>query len=131
MRLVDADAYSAEMKERQEAAWKWRNEAIAEEDEVKLARAEGAFTAFVEAKLTMDKHIINPWHRVEEELPSEFQDVWAACKMNGVENWTIETVYDPYLTCPWGYSIPELKSGKAVVYAWMDRSAPEPPKEDA
>ena len=54
-RLVDADAYSAEMKDRQVAAWKWRNEAIAEEDEVKLARAEGAFTAFVEAKLTWDK----------------------------------------------------------------------------
>lgn len=54
-RLVDADAYSAEMKDRQDAAWKWRNEAIGEEDEVKLARAEGAFTAFVEAKLTWDK----------------------------------------------------------------------------
>lgn len=66
MRLIDADAYSAEMKDRQEAAWKWRNEAIAEEDEVKTARAEGAFTAFTEAKLTMDKHIISPWHRVEE-----------------------------------------------------------------
>ena len=71
------------------------------------------------------------WHRVEEELPSEFQYVWAACKMNGRENWTIETVYDPYLSCPWGYNIPVLESGKAVVYAWMDRSAPEPPKEDA
>lgn len=54
-RLVDANAYSAEMKDRQEAAWKWRNKAIADEDEVKLARAEGAFTAFVEAKLTWDK----------------------------------------------------------------------------
>lgn len=54
-RLVDADAYSAEMKDRRDAAWKWRSEAIAEEDEVKLARAEGAFTAFVEAKLTLDK----------------------------------------------------------------------------
>lgn len=66
MRVVDADAYSAEMKDRQEAAWKWRNEAIAEEDELKLARAEGAFTAFTEAKLTMDKHIISQWNRVEE-----------------------------------------------------------------
>ena len=71
MRLVDADAYSAEMKERQEAAWKWRNEAIAEEDEVKLARAEGAYTAFTEAKLTMDKHVINPWHSMEDNGPPE------------------------------------------------------------
>lgn len=56
-RLVDAEAYSAEMKDRQEAAWKWRNEAISEEDELKLARAEGSFTAFVEAKLTWDKQV--------------------------------------------------------------------------
>lgn len=54
MRLINADAYIADMKERQRAAWKWRNESIAEEDEVKLARAEGAFTAFTEAKLTLD-----------------------------------------------------------------------------
>jgi hypothetical protein len=80
MRLADADAYSAEMKERQEAAWKWRNEAIAEEEEEKLARAEGAFTTFVEAKLTMDKHIINPWHRVEEEPKESGKQyvVWAS-----------------------------------------------------
>ena len=66
MRLIDADAYSAEMKDRQDAAYKWKEEAISEGDEVKQARAEGAYTAFTEAKLTMDKHIINPWHRVEE-----------------------------------------------------------------
>lgn len=70
-RLVDADAYSAEMKDRQEAAWKWRNEAIAEEDELKLARAEGAYTAFTEAKLTMDKHIISQWNMVEEPPKEE------------------------------------------------------------
>lgn len=66
-RLVDADAYSAEMKDRQDAAWKWRNEAIAEEDELKLARAEGAFSAFVEAKLTWDKQVtIVPAERSEK-----------------------------------------------------------------
>jgi hypothetical protein len=84
-RLVDADAYSAEMKDRQEAAWKWRNEAIAEEDELKLARAEGAFTAFTEAKLTMDKHIISPWRRVEEELPEEGQRVVAMDRNEDME----------------------------------------------
>lgn len=77
MRMIDADAYSAEMKDRQDAAWKWRNEAIAEEDEVKLARAEGAYAAFTEAKLTMDKHIINPWHRVEE--PPKKTGKYAVC----------------------------------------------------
>ncbi len=87
MRLIDADAYSAEMKERQEAAWKWRNEAIAEEDEVKLARAEGAFTAFTEAKLTMDKHIISPWHRVGEK-PRDGQECIVA--YSGPTDWIYE-----------------------------------------
>ena len=68
------------------------------------------------------------WVSVEDELPSEFQSVWAACKMGGRENWTIETIYDPYLSCPWGH-IPVLDSGKAIVYAWMDRTEPEPPQE--
>ena len=33
-RLVDADAYSAEMRGRQDAAWKWAEQAKVEEDEV-------------------------------------------------------------------------------------------------
>ncbi len=69
------------------------------------------------------------WIPVTERLPSSFQFVWAACKMEGSRNWTIETVYDPFLTCPWGH-IPVLDSGKAIVYAWMDRTTPEPPKEE-
>lgn len=90
MRLIDADAYSADMKDRQEAAWKWRNEAIAEEDALKLARAEGAFTAFVEAKLTMEKHIINPWHRVEEELPPNAKHHGAFCpKYHVMTKWGV------------------------------------------
>lgn len=68
MRLINADAYSAEMRDRQQAAWKWRNEAIEEEDEVKLARAVGAYTAFTEAKLTMDKYIVNVRPMVEDGL---------------------------------------------------------------
>lgn len=72
----------------------------------------------------------SPWHRVEDKQPCAFQPVWAACKMDGRENWTIETTYNPFLPWPWGWDIPVLESGKAVVYAWMDRTAPEPPKEE-
>ena len=69
------------------------------------------------------------WISVTERLPEKFQSIFAACKSEGRENWTIDTVYDPFLKCPWG-RIPILESGKAVVYAWMDNSAPEPPKEE-
>ena len=116
MRLIDADAYSSEMKDRQEAAWKWRNEAIAEEDEVKLARVEGAYAAFTEAKLTMDKHIINPWHRVEEELPEKEGDYLVWTMLYGGH------AYTDYYTPKYGWD--EYK-----VIAWMP--LPEPPKEDA
>lgn len=126
MRLIDADAYSAEMKDRQEAAWKWRNEAIAEKDELKLARAEGAFTAFTEAKLTMDKHIISPWHRVEDELPRGQELVVVAVK---------DTAGDTpfwYTACGWittdgEYWIIDNEICDYVV-AWMP--LPEPPEEE-
>ena len=69
------------------------------------------------------------WIPVTERLPEEFQPVWVACKMDGRENWTFDTIYDPYLKCPWG-TYYYLEKGEAVVYAWMDRSDPEPPKEE-
>lgn len=71
------------------------------------------------------------WVPVTERLPEEFQSLWAACKslIDSRPNWTIETVYDSHLTCPWGH-VPMLEYGKAVVYAWMDRPLPEPPKEE-
>ena len=69
------------------------------------------------------------WIPVTKRLPEKFQPVWAACKMDGRDNWTFETLYDPYLKCPWGTYM-YLENGKAVVYAWMDRSAPDPPREE-
>ena len=69
------------------------------------------------------------WISVKDKLPQEFQSVWAACKAEGRENWTIETVYDPYLRTPWG-TFPMFVKGMATVYAWMDRSDPDPPREE-
>ena len=123
MRLIDADAYSAEMKERQEAAWNWRNEAIADEDEVKLARAEGAYTAFTEAKLTMDKHIINPWHRVEEP-PKE---VGCYLVVGFDRHWFYDIV--EYFPIDNEWVMNENQSDSTYIRYWMP--LPEPPKEDA
>ena len=55
MRLVDADAYKAEMKQRQDACAEWRDDAKADGNEELYARAEQALATFVEAKLTLDK----------------------------------------------------------------------------
>ena len=87
-------------------------------------------TTMHEAADAIEKLSKPKWIPVTERLPEEFQSVWAACKsmIDSRPNWTIETVYDPHLTCPWGH-IPMLEDGKAVVYAWMDRPLPEPPKE--
>ena len=52
MRLIDADAFASEMKERQDSCEKWMDEA--EDDEVYF-RAIGAFGALSETKLTLDK----------------------------------------------------------------------------
>lgn len=55
MRLIDADAYRAEMKIRQDACAEWRDEAKACCDTELYVRADGALATFVEAKMTLDK----------------------------------------------------------------------------
>ena len=55
MRLIDADAYCAEMKKRQDKCIDWRNEAIAKEDDELFVRADQALGTFIEARLTMAK----------------------------------------------------------------------------
>ena len=89
---------------------------------------ENTFSEAADAIEKLEKSIPR-WIPVTERLPDKFQSVFAACKSEGRENWTIDTVYDPFLECPWG-RIPILEIGKAVVYAWMDNSAPDPPKEE-
>ena len=51
MRLIDADAYSAEMKQRQEACKEWLSGLA---DSELQNQAIGTLNAFVEAKLTID-----------------------------------------------------------------------------
>ena len=51
MRLIDADAYSAEMRKRQDACREWKD-SLNEESE-NYARAEQAFVTFIEAALTL------------------------------------------------------------------------------
>ena len=54
-RLIDADAYSAEMKQLQDACYKWLEEAKAKHDWEGYEHAQSAFGVFAEAKLTLDK----------------------------------------------------------------------------
>jgi len=54
MRLIDADAYCAEMKKRQDACVKWRDEARESGNAEDLIRAEQALSGFIEAKLMLD-----------------------------------------------------------------------------
>lgn len=51
-RLVDADAFSDEMKERQDAAMEWKEEA---KDSETAARADAVLSFLSEVKLTLDK----------------------------------------------------------------------------
>ena len=52
-RLIDANAYCAEMREKQAAAKNWLHTTI-DGDEIHV-RAEQTMISFIEAKLTMDK----------------------------------------------------------------------------
>ena len=52
MRLIDADAYNAEMRKRQDACREWKD-SLNEGTET-YARAEQSYVTFIEAKLTMD-----------------------------------------------------------------------------
>ena len=53
MRMIDADAYKAEMKKRQEACVQWRD-ATSKDDEMYI-RAEQSLATFIEAALTLEK----------------------------------------------------------------------------
>ena len=55
MRLIDADAYSAEMKDRQNAAFAWVREAAGSGNEILEACARQALATFSEAYLTLEK----------------------------------------------------------------------------
>lgn len=56
MRLIDADAYAAEMKARQDACKEWLEQLEKNNcDTVYIHMARQALTTFYEAKLTMDK----------------------------------------------------------------------------
>lgn len=70
-RLIDADAFCDEMRNRQNECGKWRNET---EDEDLKIRADATLSAFIECKLTLDKMpTIEPQHWIPccERLPEE------------------------------------------------------------
>lgn len=54
MRLIDADAYAKEMKQRQDACKEWTQRTIDIGDEENYLRSCGAYVVFVEAKLLLE-----------------------------------------------------------------------------
>ena len=129
MRLIDADAYAAEMAKRQDACGKWMDSAI---DELTLQRAEGAYTMLCEAKLTLDEMPTIPaprWVRCKEEPPKEeyrtylvYTDTGYMCSCRWTNN-----MYGLGESDRWGWSIADVPQFQKVTH-WMPI---EPPKEDA
>ena len=70
------------------------------------------------------------WISVNDRLPEKFESVWAACKMEGRDNWVIEVPnYGiSYYKNPWG-KIPLLEDGAMEVYSWLPNLEPDPPEE--
>ncbi len=66
MRLIDADAYAAEMRKRQDACRKWKSEQ--NKGSEMYARAEQAFVTFVEAWVTLENQPTIP------AIPVEWMD---------------------------------------------------------
>lgn len=70
-RLIDADAFAAEMKKRQEEAGKWLREA---KDRETAVRADAVLSFLSEVKLTIDKMpTIIPAEEREEQRQHEAQ----------------------------------------------------------
>lgn len=75
------------------------------------------------------------WIPCSERLPKAYEFVNCTCHslIDDREDWVIETVYIPQLSCSpysdWG-NIPMLNVGKCEVIAWMHRDIPKPYKAE-
>lgn len=76
MRLIDADAYAAEMKKRQDACMEAMENASYDGEQFSPKEHwEGVLAAFAEAKLTLDDmQTVGGWISVENKLPEKNGD---------------------------------------------------------
>ena len=101
-RYIDADAYAAEMKTRQDACLELMNAAREMDNEKMYGQKSAAFSVFVEAKLTLDAMptidavpVVHGYN-LREDTPSLFE-----CSICG---WSCNDTYygdtDTYNYCP-------------------------------
>ena len=110
MRLIDADAYKAKMKEKQDECAKWRDEAKARPEDDVHYTANGVLSAFIEAKLTLDKM---PTIDAVEVVRCKDCEYWQAdnfeVKGYGWRCGNLNTVTKPIFFC--GYGVKQTEKG--------------------
>lgn len=127
MRLIDADAYAAEMKKRQDACMEAMENASYDGEQFSPKEHwEGVLAAFAEAKLTLDDmQTVNGWISVKDRLPDNEQDVLAYLDCGE------ETRIAPcnYVNGVWFDCTMNCVVILQHVTHWMP--LPEPPKEES
>ena len=100
MRLIDADAFIAEINERIDAAIKWGTNAIADRNEETKIRAEQAVATFCEASLTAKK-----MPTIEERKTGRWLISDGACEHDYMECSRCKWITEYYggLEEEWGY----------------------------
>lgn len=130
MRPIDADAYAAEMRIRQNECFERMNrqcKGVITERE----HWAGIFATFTEAKLTMDAMptvIPGNWHHAEEELPTYEDRFLTVTNISGV--WIYELLYydtEENSWYKWGDDSLTKKINISRVDRWME--LPRPPME--
>ena len=146
MRLIDADAYAAEMKKRQDACMEAMENASYDGEQFSPKEHwDGVLAAFAEAKLMLDDmQTVGGWISVKDSLPEEHESIFH--KLLGTPKWSSamwQQESDKVLVCvsfPDGTSVVTTgclhnsdwvttvsKALPQKVTHWMP--LPEPPKE--
>lgn len=118
MRLIDADAYAAEMKKRQDACMDVMANAHSDRMYTENEHWAGVLAAFAEAKITLDKMpTVSGWVSVKDRLPDEDGST-LICTKNG------KVCTARFYKRQGGWN---AYAGRNAAY-W--KPLPEPPKED-
>ena len=126
MRLIDADAYAAEMKKRQDACMEAMENASYDGEQFSPKEHwDGVLAAFAEAKLMLDDmQTVGGWISIKDRMPEDETRVIAYVQ-HKICWYRMFAWHDMY---GWHSSAPELDEKESdYVTHWMP--LPEPPKE--